>query len=436
MSTQTIRVPAWQPWLVCFSATLFFFFEFLQNNTFNALAAPLFATFDMSAVTMSRIWFGYNLANIFFLLPAGIVLDRFSTRRLILAAMTMSVLCTLGMSQATATWQLFVFRFLTGIAGSFCLLSCVRIASRWFAPRHMALVVGLMVTFAMSGGLLAQTPFTMLVGAVGWRLALAVDGLLGIVLLFIIWRFVEDYPRAEAGMIADQQQHLHQEGFWPALFSVMRNAQNWLAGLYTSLMNLPIFILGALWGGLYLSQVHGLAPQQASYVTSMIFLGTMVGSPVMGWISDSLRRRRIVMALGALAALVALLCLMYVPALTMAQLMGLFFLIGFITSTQVISYPLIAESNPASLTGTAEGLAATLIMGGGFATTIFAWAINWHWSQRVIANIPQYTLENYREGFWIMPIGFAVAFIAVLLIRETYCRAFNPEEEVDIQPWP
>ncbi|WP_235379046.1 MFS transporter [Candidatus Coxiella mudrowiae] len=118
----------------------------------------------------------------------------------------------------------------------------------------------------------------------------------------------------------------------------------------------------------------------ASFVNSMLFIGTIIGAaPVVGWLSDRIKRRRIPMMVGAVIALFLILLLMYLPYLSLLALLVLliiFWGLGFIISTQIISYPLIAESNPLALTGTAEGMASVLIMAVGeereYATSICA----------------------------------------------------------------
>lgn len=410
----------WQPWLVCFSAALFFFFEFMQVNMFNAITPALMQAFQIQALEISHLSAGYFYANVLFLTSAGMILDRYSTRKLLITAMILIVIATLGFARATALWQVFICRLVTGGAGAFCLLSCVRLASRWFPPQCMALVVGLMVTFAMSGGMVAQMPFTLAVDNLGWRNTLYLDAGLGVIILLIIMAKLRDFPANAVSQMAHQRHCLNQLGLWQALRQVLRNPQNWLGGIYTSLMNLPIFLLGALWGSLYLVQIRHLTRVEASYVTSLLFMGTITGSPVMGWLSDYIGRRRLPMLIGAGVALGLMIYLMVAANLSFITLLILFFLIGFITSTQIISYPLIAESNPAFLVGSAEGLASTLIMAGGFMQTVFAALMSWQWNHLMIEQIPIYSARNYYHAMAIMPIGFAIALLAAYKIRETY----------------
>ena len=54
------------------------------------------------------------------------------------------------------------FHFLSGIGNAFCFLSCVVLVAHWFPPRRQALVIGLLVTMAFTGGMMAHTPFAYL----------------------------------------------------------------------------------------------------------------------------------------------------------------------------------------------------------------------------------------------------------------------------------
>ncbi len=415
-----------QPWLVVFAASLFFFFEFMQVNMFNALDPSLYRAFHLTDTTLlGQLSASYMYATVLFLFPAGMILDRFSTRKLIIGAMVACVTCTLLFSFTSALWQALLCRLVTGFGGAFCLLSCVRLASRWFPPRKMALIVGLIVTFAMLGAMVAQTPFTLLIESFGWRNTLRIDAGAGYIMLFIIILFVRDYPKNTEKLFSHAHESLTTINFWVAMRRVLANTQNWLAGIYTSLINLPIFLLGSTWGSWYLVQTQHLSRIDASYVTSMLFIGMIIGSPAIGWFSDQIGRRKMPMILGAIASLIVILAIMYIPNLSFFALLFLFFALGFVISAQIISYPLIAESNPAIFTATAEGLASVLIMAGGFMIPVFPMLLNLHWHHAMSDKIPLYSIENYHLAFLIMPIAFVIALIASFFIKESHCQSFE-----------
>ena len=121
-------------------------------------------------------------------------------------------------------------------------------------------------------------------------------------------------------------------------------------------------------------------------------------------------------------SLLLILLIMFMPQLTVSMSMLLFFLLGFFTSAQIISYPLIAESNSPALTGTAEGIASALIMAGGFTQPFFGWLLDVRWDHTIVNALPIYSKNDYLLAMSIMPIAFVLAILVVFKIKETYCK--------------
>ncbi len=405
----------WMPWLVCLSAGLFFLYEFFQLNLFDVINQPLRDEFNLDAAQLSLMSSGYVWANVLFLLPAGVMLDRFSTRQVILLAMASCVLGTLGFALSTSFIWAALFHALTGVGNAFCFLSCVVLVSRWFPPRRQALVIGCVVTMAFIGGMMAHTPFGLLSHAYGWRCALFADVAVGLLILGWIFFTVKNHPEMAASEMTQAVKPVVIPNFWPALV----NRQNWLAGLYTACLNLPIMVLCALWGASYLQEVHQLTGLAASNVVSLIFAGSILGCPLVGWLSDSHGRRKPLMLGGAILTLliVTLLCLGMMLSGTVLSI--LFFTLGLVTSTQVIAYPLVAESNSLHNTGVATGMASIIIMGGGGVGQILFGILM---RQHADVMTTHYTVAHYQFAMWMFPTATALAVMSVLLIRETYCK--------------
>lgn len=411
-------------WCVCLSASLFFFYELMQVNMFNSLNPSLMREFHLTAEAVSTISVQYFNANLLFLFLAGAILDRLSVRWVILMAMLICVGGTFGLAHSDTLNMARISRFATGIGGAFCLLSCIRLASRWFEPKKMAFVIGVVVTIGMLGGFVAQQPMVWLIQHLDWRRALQVDAYVGLLFWLLILWVIKDYPEG----YDQSKEHGLSTTHMPltqALRQTLSNLQNWFAGMYTSLMNLPIFILGAIWGNLYLVQIKGLAMNQASMVTSMLFMGSIVGCSVIGWWSDRLGRRCLPMTICNVLSLIVVLLMMFTGKGQMVYLASLFFFLGFFTSAQIISYPLIAEHNSKSLTGMAEGLGATLIMAGGLLQPVSAWLLELHWDHKLQAGLPVYSTHDYLLALSMLPIAFVLSLLLMLFIKETHCRAFE-----------
>lgn len=411
-------------WIVVLTASLFFFYEFIQLNLFNAIDVELMQAFKLNAPQLGQLSSMYFYANAVFLFPAGVLLDRYSTKWILSIAVTISTIGTFVFGLADSYTVAAMGRFLVGVGAAFCFLSCIRLASRWFPPSKMAFVTGVVVTMAMLGGLVAQTPFEVLSHWIGWRKALMVDGALGIVVVLAIALMVQDRPPNSHEDTHAQKAHLKSLGVWSSIKLVVLNKNNWFGGIYTSLLNSPVFILGALFGIHYLVEVHHLTSVQGSYATTMFFVGIIFGSPAFGWFSDHIGRRVLPMLIGAVLSLVVMLFLMFVPDLSLGTLIFLFFLIGFVTSSQVLSYPTIAELNPPILTSTAVSIASVCIMSSGaIFQPFFGWMMELKWDHKIVDGVPIYSAHDFLMAMMIMPIAFVIGLIIASMIKETYCKS-------------
>jgi MFS family permease len=332
-----------------------------------------------------------------------------------------SIISTFLFGHSTTLWQATVTRFIVGITGAFCFLAPIKLASRWFTPKRMGFVLGMAVMLAMLGGMVAQTPFAWLIKLVGWRHTITYDAVLGLFIFAFIFIVVRDYPKGY-DIKAEQSKVEHQINFWKALGLVLKNKQNWFGGLYTSLINLPLMLLGAIWGATYLVQVEGLSYPQATSISSMLFLGCLIGSPLAGWISDTIRRRKLPMIVGGILCLINMLVIVYVPHLSIYLLFTLFFTLGLLAGVQVLGYPIIVESNPLKLTARAQSISSILIMAGGFTQPLFGWLMNLNWNHKMVNNLPIYTRTDFLWGMSIMSIAFVIAIIISCLVRETHCK--------------
>lgn len=397
------------PWSVCLSAALFFFFAIFQMSLFNTISAQLMLDFDMSPVSLGSLSSLYFYANAFLSLPAGLLLDRYSSRFLLLIIMGMCVVSTAVFGLTHSVIIAGICRALWGMGNAFAFLGCMRLAALSFPSHRVALVMGLLITVGMLGGIVAQTPLTILVTIVDWRNAMLISAAVGLMIWLIMYVFLVD-------KITDQPYR--KPTLWLNLKRVMGNSQNWLCSLYACSLNLPVVLLGILWGNLYLTQARYLSVTQASFVTSMIFVGIIIGSPLMGTISDRMGSRRKPMLLGALLILIMVNLIIYVPDLSWMQLTLLFFLLGFLSSAQVISFPTIAESNPENVASTAMSIVGILMHTvGALIQPLFGWLM-----QQNVVNEAIYTVEDFKSALVIMPIVFAFGLLIAFVLHDTRCR--------------
>lgn len=407
-------------WCICLSVGLFFFYQFVQLNVFDVINTPLRQSFQLTASQISLLSSAFLVGNLVFLLPAGILLDRFSSRLMVLCALMICIIGTLGFALSHSFLSAYITRFLTGIGNAFCFLSCVILIGQWFPPKRQAFLMGIVITMAFIGGMVAHTPFYHLSQAFGWRLAMIFDGMFGIFLWIEIFCVVEDRNlRGDSRLNKDADHSQQLSNLKLDLLQVTKNSQNWFAGMYTAFLNLPIMVLCALWGASFLQVAQHVSVPVSSNIISLIYVGSIIGCPLVGWLSDRQGLRKPLMLFGAVFTMITMLVLVTGIILSEFQLKLLFLLVGLVSSTQVLSYPLIAESNPKQITGSATAMGSILIIAGAaIAQIIFGALMQYHAGELKYA----YDLSDYQFAIWIFPVAALFSVIAVVLLRETYCR--------------
>jgi MFS family permease len=404
-------------WIVCFCASLFFFYEFIQGNMFASISDNIMHDFNVQIDKVAYLSSIYYLSNVVFLFVAGMMLDRFSTKKTMFGAMLLCVIGTFLLAHTDSFYMALFCRFLTGIGSAFCFIGPIRIASRWFPSCKMALVTGVIVTIAMTGGMLAQYPLTKMVSYFGWRESLSLVAWLGLGLLALMQLGIKDNPEAVAPSKSESKMNV-----FLIAKTAYYNTQSLRAAVYTSLMNMGVAVFGAMLGSLYLVQRLGVSKEEASLVNTMLFLGVILGGPFMGWLSDKMGVRVFPMKLGAILSLFVILGIMYLPA-SLTTMGILFFCLGFFTASQVISYALVAESSPREMTATAVSLISILTQGGYIVyQNGFSWVLQNAGEIHMVDNISTYSLASYQHAAVLFPLAFVLAWFVITNLRETYCK--------------
>ena len=168
----------------------------------------------------------------------------------------------------------------------------------------------------------------------------------------------------------------------------------------------------------------------------MMFIGLAVGCPVLGWISDRLQRRLLVMRVSAVVCFILLSIVIYgslisgLSNISPRMYTVILFVYGFFNSGIMSSYALASEINPRQLTGMALGITnmASVLIGAAMIP-IVGFVLDNLWDGVIIDHIHIFDLREYHIAFLALPIGFIIAFITTFFQKETYCKqlmAFSP----------
>lgn len=387
-------------------ATMRFFYSFGLSSVFNALEPYIALDFHLSATMMGFTSSLFFYAEAALVIPAGLMLDRLSPRKITSIALLLSVGGVVMMAYAHDMTALIIARLFMGVGAGLQFSGCVRIVVNWLDTQFIARGMSIVVALGIFGGVIAQAPFAYAIERLGWREAVLCVATVGLLIIIIAYIFVPDHPKDYK--LSDAAANINALSIFKRFKLVFLKKQNILCGLYVSLLNLPLFMLGAVWGASYLVAVNGVSELEASSICAMIFIGAIVGTPLFGMLSDRMGSRTQPIRYGAFLSLLLVLGMIFFKTNNFWLLNFLYFLLGFITSSQIIAFPTVIESNSKGISSSATSIISIIsILGGGISQPIFGWIVSGF---------------GYRAAFWMLPTAFALSLLASFFIRETHCK--------------
>ena len=250
---------------------------------------------------------------------AGVIVDRFGPRRLMLAGIAMAGLALVGLG-GTSTLSAFYFFYLFNALGYVCggplpnqvLLSRLFDASRGKAMGFAYLGIGI-------GGMLVPLLAHALIEELGWRMALRALGVLIIVVALPAAFFVREPPieGSRSGGPTAEPVSIMPVLKRPAFFLLAFGSMASIGAVGGTIQNMK----------LYLALDKGMAQGLVAQVLSLVLAGSIVGRILMGWLADRWPRKR-VMLLVYLIVAGAIPLLAMAPTTTALSAAGFLFGVG------------------------------------------------------------------------------------------------------------
>lgn len=399
-------------WLFWFIAALFYAYEFFHRVTPSVLTAQLREFFSVNDQQLGTIGAMYLYAYAAFQLPAGMLVDKYGPKRLLVFASLLVCFGSFSFAFSQNYYAAYFSRFLIGAGSAFAFVGCLKIGTIWLAASAFPLVVGLTNFCGTLGALFGGLPFSILIEQHGWHNALVIISLLGLVVTLLLMFFLK--PAPPHLVKADARQNVH---LIPALKHIIQSPQTWLIAFYGTLLVVPIAALPEMWGPEYLSVVHHLPKEQASSITHTIFVGTALGGPFIGWLATYVKDYRWIMGTATLVALCLLSYFLYGDYQGVGHLYPVLFFYGVCTANMLLCFTLIKNNQPAWTQGAAIGFVNMIIMFfGGLTQFAIGWMLDFLRSQ----NNGLYTIDNYHTAMGILPFCLILALSLTVFIKERH----------------
>ncbi len=403
---------------------LFYMVGFFQRVAPAVMAQELMSDFRLGGALLGNLSATYFYAYAAMQVPSGLLADQIGPRRLATYACVVATIGIFVFSFGPNLWFAYIGRFLVGASVAVAWITCMKLAGHWFPANRFATVTGVALLFGNIGAILAGIPLAFAVSSFGWRLSMAVSGVLTLVLAVATWLAVRDDPKAYGYKSYAHAKVLENGSLKPAaaLKSVMARKDTWLLAFAGGFSAAPVLVFAGLWGVPYLTQVYGLQRSEAAALTSTMLISWAVSGPVLGMLSDRIGRRKSPYLIATCFAALFWACFLFadIPHLLLYPLLAL---IGFSSGALIIGFAFARELNDPGAAGAVGGVVNMSVLGiAAIMQPLLGKILDLHWQGNMVEGARVYGAEAYSDAFFWLFASTLLAVVMVLFTRETYCR--------------
>lgn len=391
-------------------ALVFYAYESMLRVSPSIMSHDLMLDFNLTAAGLSNLAAYYYYIYTPMQILVGMLMDRFGPRALLSIA---ALVCTIG-SFAFGYTKIValakVGRFMIGLGSSFAFVGVLKLAANWLPKNCIAIAAGITMAVGMIGGFFCDTVLPHWVVQYGWRgttIGAAWFGVGLFVMLLIVLRDSTGVKAPRARM-ADSMKEVFFN-----MFSILKDRNLWVNGMIGCMMWLPIAIYAETWGNGYLVDVRGFSAEQASSVNSWVFIGWAVGGPMLGYLSDYFKRRKLLLSLGSLAS--AAMFVLFLSVEFNPWIMGfILFLAGLAGSTQVLVFAVSRDNVPSVASGSAAAFTNLLVMLAGVLQPLSGFIMDLVHK----GTSHHYPPSAYSAALSLVPLALLVSCFLSMLIKD------------------
>lgn len=427
-------------WLVLVFISLAMFGNYYVYDCISPLADVLVKQLGFTDANIGLLQAIYSVPNLVMVLIGGIIIDRIGTRK---GTLLFGAICVVG-SVVTALANHPVLsalaerlgapegaagerarlvaimasgRLIFGLGAESLIVAVTTAIAKWFKGKELSFAFGINLTIARLGSFAALNSPSWAAAAYGhWRWPLVISvafGTMCVVGAMLYWVLEAKAERRGGIGRAGQTDKV----VFADIFSF--NASYWLIVALCVTFYSGIFPFQTFAVKLFMD-LRGASRELGGFLSSLLTLAAMVGTPLVGLLADRVGKRSLMMVAGAVLLMPVYLLIGYtqVSLLVPMSMMGLAFSV-----IPAVMWPSVAYVVPESKLGTAYGL-MTLVQNAGLAG--FNLAIGWV-NDRASAGAGN--PAGYRPGLWLFSsLGlFALLFAWLLRRREQGPRGHGLE---------
>lgn len=381
--------------------SLFYLYEYYVRVVPSVIETELETNFSATATEVAAAVGMYLMAYSPMQLVVGPLFDTCGSRKLFLpASLILTFSCLLPLLPTETLFCFGLGRFLMGFSSAFGFVGVMYLCTIWFPKRRLAMLSGLTTALGLIGAIAAQSSLSWINNACGWKNIWWFSFGFGIFVTFLLLIFIPNNP--------DWVPKPRGKHIWIQcknnLLCVAKKKYSWTLGLLAGALFMPLAVFADFWSIPYFTKVYNFTNNQAVQLTAILYLSWAIGAPILGWISDAFKVRKMPLIISGLATTLLFLWLLILENASFWEVACLLSLLGIASSGQVISFITCAELNPPQANASSIAVVNMIIMWFcGFVQSISGWIIDYF--------TPVYSLKTAYQ--------FSLMLITLLLLVTT-----------------
>ncbi|HXP55099.1 MAG TPA: MFS transporter [Streptosporangiaceae bacterium] len=339
--------------------------------------------------------------------PAGLLVDRFGPRLMLVVSGVLLTAGQLVLARATALAPAVLARILVGLGDAVLFVAVLGLVPRWFPARRVPLITQLTTTLGQLGQILSAVPFLLLLHLAGWTAAFGLAAASSALVTVLTIAVVRNAPGQ--GWSPSRSTSVREIGSQLRAVWARPGTRLGFFGHMGTQFSMMTFAL--LWGVPYLESAQHLSGPAVGVLMTVFVLSTIGIGPIIGLLTARYPVHRSGLLLGIVGA-DALIWTAVLACPGPAPRWLLVLLIVVLSAGgpgSVIGFDIARTSNPRSSLGVAQ----SMVNMGGFSATLLVLAA----MGVVMTALGGFTPAAFRVAWLVQYPIWAAAVIGVLVMR-------------------
>lgn len=408
-----------RPWIVWATGLLAYIVAVLDRTTLGVSGLDAADRFDASPSVLSTFVVLQVIVYAAAQVPAGLLLDRFGSRTLIVSGAALMAAGQLVLAFTESLPAAIAARAVLGLGDALTFISVLRLVPHWFTTRQVPLVTQLTGICGQLGQVLSAIPFFALLAGSGWTTAYVGVAALGVLSMVLTLVLVQDAPD---GHVVDTETTSIRETLASVKTVWLRPGTR--LGFFTHMgTQFSVTVFALMWGVPYLTVAQGMSTRAAGTLLTISVVAAISAGIVIGIFTGRHphRRSRLVLAIIASNALVWTAVLALPGQAPPWLLVVLIIVISVGGPGSMVGFDFARTFNTRATLGTASGM---VNMGGFVASLLVMQAMG-----VIIDAAGGYSFAAFRLAWTVQYAVWGFAVLGILITRGKARRLMRAEQE-------